>query len=431
MQSSSPRNRTLAAAVLVLFAVLLPLATHGQRASDLESKIEEKNEQIKKIQEDINRYQQELSGIRAEKQTLETAVNELDLSRRKVNANINLTENEIDGALYNIERFTLEIREKEVEIDLNSEALAQTVRRINENESQTFAEVLLGYDNLSDFWDEIESLEQFQTVVRQDLEELFELKEELERSTIALQKKEHELSQLRMQLVGQRSVIEENKAQKDTLLKVTKNEESTYQALLAEKIRQREIFERELAAIEDELRIAVDPGSIPSSGSGVLAWPLDTILITQYFGNTPFASANPQVYGGRGHNGIDLSASTGTRVKAALSGTVTATGNTDLQPGCYSYGKWVLVRHANGLSTLYAHLSVISVNPGASLKTGDIIGFSGNTGYSTGPHLHFTVFATQGVQVVRLGDVKKVTNCGNMDIPIAPQEAYLNPLSYF
>src|SRR3989344_2762920 len=167
-----------------------------------------------------------------------------------------------------------------------------------------------------------------------------------------------------MQLVGQRSVIEENKAQKDTLLKVTKNEESTYQALLAEKIRQREIFERELAAIEDELRIAVDPGSIPSSGSGVLAWPLDTILITQYFGNTPFASANPQVYGGRGHNGIDLSASTGTRVKAALSGTVTATGNTDLQPGCYSYGKWVLVRHANGLSTLYAHLSVISVSPG-------------------------------------------------------------------
>ena len=67
---------------------------------------------------------------------------------------------------------------------------------------------------------------------------------------------------------------------------------------------------------------------------------------------------------------------------------------------------------------------------GQSISTGDVIGFSGNTGYSTGPHLHFTVFASQGVQVVRLGDVKKITNCGNVRIPIAPLDAYLNPLSY-
>lgn len=402
----------------------------ADRIDELENKIEDKNDQIEDIQKDINKYSEELTGIRTEKDTLESAINELDVSRNKVSANINLTQSEIDSSLYNIEKLGLEINERRVEISLSTEAIGETVRRINENESQTLVEILLGYDKLSDFWNELDSLEQFQAFVRRDLKELNQSKSKLEGNKEQLQTKKHDLSQLQTQLVGQRSVIDDNKAQKDNLLQTTESEEVKYQYLLSEKIRQRRIFEQELSSIEEELRITIDPDSIPSTRSGVLAWPLDSVLITQHFGNTPFASANAQVYNGGGHNGIDLNSSTGTRVKAALSGTVTATGNTDLQPGCFSYGKWVLVRHNNGLSTLYAHLSVISVTPGEKLKTSDIIGFSGNTGYSTGPHLHFSVFASEGVQVVRLGDVKAVTNCGNMKIPIAPTEAYLNPLSY-
>lgn len=417
--------------VIVFVGMLLGFSTvHADRIDELEQEIQEKSQKIQEIEREINEYQQELTGIRSEKRTLENKIQELDTSRRKVNADINLTQNEIENALFNIEKLTLEIREKEAEINLNTDAIAQTVRRIHENESQTLVETFLGYDNLSDFWDELDSLEQFQLMMREDLKELNILKAQLEANRNQLQSKEHELSQLQTTLVGQREVIDANKSEKDELLQVTKSEEAQYQQLLTEKIRQREVFEQELAQIEEELRVTVDPTSIPSTGSGVLAWPLDNVLITQYFGNTPFASANAQVYSGKGHNGIDLNASIGTQVRAALSGTVTATGNTDQQPGCYSYGKWVLVKHNNGLSTLYAHLSVISVNSGQSVKTGDVIGFSGNTGYSTGPHLHFSVFASEGVQVIRLGDVKSVTNCGNMSIPIAPQEAYLNPLSY-
>lgn len=416
--------------VLLAVTVFLPSLVNADRIDELEGQIGNKNEQITEIQKDIDRYAQELTGIRSEKRTLENAVGELDTSRRKVNANINLTQNEIDAAIYSIEKIGLEINNKQSEITLNAEALGATVRRINEQESQTFVETILGYDNLSEFWEELDSLEQFQIFVRKDLQELYDLKQELEKNKKSLQGKGHELSQLQTQLVGQKTVIDANKAEKDTLLQATKSEESTFQSLLVEKIRQREIFLKELAVIEDELRISVDPDSIPSSRSGVLAWPLDDVLITQYFGNTSFASANPQVYNGGGHNGIDLNASTGSKVRSALSGTVAATGNTDLQSGCFSYGKWALVRHNNGLSTLYAHLSVISVSAGKTLKTGDIIGFSGNTGYSTGPHLHFSVFASDGVQVLRLGDIKEVTNCGNMKIPVAPSEAYLNPLSY-
>lgn len=192
-------------------------------------------------------------------------------------------------------------------------------------------------------------------------------------------------------------------------------------------MRQREQFERELRAIEEELRIEIDPASIPPSGKGILRWPLDSIRITQYFGNSPFATANPQVYGGKGHNGVDFSASRGSRVKASLSGTVMGVGNTDAVRGCYSYGKWILLKHNNGLATLYAHLDVISVNDGQSVVTGDTIGFSGNTGFSTGPHLHFSVYASEGVRVQKF---TKSINCKNAVVPIAPREAYLNPLSY-
>ena len=79
---------------------------------------------------------------------------------------------------------------------------------------------------------------------------------------------------------------------------------------------------------------------------------------------------------------------------------------------------------------MYAHLSIISVLPGQNVTTGQLLGYSGNTGYSTGPHLHFTVYATEGVNVVRLGDVKAKTNCGAARIPVAGFEAYLNPMSY-
>ena len=105
-------------------------------------------------------------------------------------------------------------------------------------------------------------------------------------------------------------------------------------------------------------------------------------------------------------------------------------GDTDVIPKCYSYGKWVLIEHQNGLSSLYAHLSRIKASAGQEINTGDLVGYSGNSGYSTGPHLHFTVYASQGVEIKRLGDIKKITKCAEARIPIAPLEAYLDPLDY-
>jgi murein DD-endopeptidase MepM/ murein hydrolase activator NlpD len=86
------------------------------------------------------------------------------------------------------------------------------------------------------------------------------------------------------------------------------------------------------------------------------------------------------------HSGIDLRANTGTTVMAALDGTVSVTGENWL------YGRHIIISHGNGYKTIYAHLNTISVKQGDKVASGRKIGESGNTGHSTGPHLHFGIY---------------------------------------
>ncbi|MEL7086798.1 MAG: M23 family metallopeptidase, partial [Cyanobacteria bacterium J06597_1] len=86
------------------------------------------------------------------------------------------------------------------------------------------------------------------------------------------------------------------------------------------------------------------------------------------------------------HNGIDLATPSGTTIRAACDGVVTIAGAID------GYGLYVVINHGNGLTTGYGHLDRIDVVVGQQVTTGDSIGRSGNTGRSTGPHLHFETF---------------------------------------
>jgi murein DD-endopeptidase MepM/ murein hydrolase activator NlpD len=92
------------------------------------------------------------------------------------------------------------------------------------------------------------------------------------------------------------------------------------------------------------------------------------------------------------HLAIDWGVGTGTPVQAGADGTVVGTGGTStntMGTSNHSYGLWVEIDHGNGYSTWYAHLSSVGVSKGATVKQGQTIALSGNTGYSTGPHLHF------------------------------------------
>jgi murein DD-endopeptidase MepM/ murein hydrolase activator NlpD len=111
---------------------------------------------------------------------------------------------------------------------------------------------------------------------------------------------------------------------------------------------------------------------------GGMRWPLSGFRITTYFG-------------GRGafqryHTGIDLAAPYGTPIVAAKSGQVEVAGWSS-----FGYGFHVILDHGGGVETLYAHMSRIAVRPGQWVEAGQVIGYVGSTGWSTGPHLHFEV----------------------------------------
>lgn len=110
-------------------------------------------------------------------------------------------------------------------------------------------------------------------------------------------------------------------------------------------------------------------------------WPVRGV-ITSWFSwrRDPFTGRNSF------HNGLDIGVPMGTPITAAMEGTVEETGYSPIM------GKYVILRHVSGWKTLYAHMSSISVQEGQYLSRTGRVGFSGNTGYSTGPHVHFTVY---------------------------------------
>ena len=417
-----------------LFSILLAVVAPGVYAAanieGLRLEIAEKNEQIKKLEEEINKFQSDLDKTSAESNTLKNQIRVLSTTISKLSTDIRITKKRIEAAELSLEKLALEIASRGSEISRFSSALAEIIRDIHERDSQSLAEIMLARASLSNFFSDVDYIASLSSEMKVKLQELKEAKLTLEAEKTSQEEIRASLQDLRLELDARRSIEEDARAEKNNLLKITKSKEEEYKELLAERLVKKEALEAEIRTIEEELRISIDPSSLPHPGSGVLIWPVESVLITQYFGNTPFATQNPQIYGGKGHNGLDLRAAIGTPIRAALAGVVEGLGNTNLQSGCYSYGKWILIKHNNGLSTLYAHLSHISVSKGQNVSTGQIIGFSGRTGYSTGPHLHFGVYASQGVRIARLGDIKTLTRCANIEIPIASYNSYLNPLSY-
>ena len=122
-------------------------------------------------------------------------------------------------------------------------------------------------------------------------------------------------------------------------------------------------------------------------GTGIFAWPLpQSFTITSQFGYRTDPFTGEISY----HSGTDIAAPYGTPVLAAAGGTVTVANATDPWGG--SYGYYVKIQHDGTFDTLYAHCSSICVTPGQQVQQGEVIGYVGSTGNSTGNHLHFEVW---------------------------------------
>ncbi len=423
------KHKPIRLAILIIVFTAISITAFADTASDIQAKINARNADIQALEKEISGFQTQINDLGDQVDSLSRTIKSLDLTQKKLRADIQVTENKIMNKNLEIQELGKQIQGKKETIVDDNRIISYSLALIQRTGEQSIPKILLSRDSISNAWNALNQLGVVQSNLVNRINDLRRIKADLETNKTATEKAKNDLIKLNSQLKDQRQVVLNTQTEKNQLLKDTKQSETKYKQILANKQTQKDAFEREVLDYESQLKLTIDLSKLPRTGSGVLSWPLDKVFITQYFGNTPFATANAQIYGGKGHNGIDLRASIGTPIKASLSGTVVGMSNTDAIPGCYSYGKWIMVKHQNGLSTLYAHLSLQSASIGQDVSTGQIIGYSGNTGYTTGPHLHYGVYATQGVEIRKLTPSQS-SHCTGAVIPVADFKAYLNPLSY-
>lgn len=407
--------------VLVLGVLGMPRFAFAETADDIQSQIDANNAKRQSLEAEIATFQKELDALGNKKNTLQSTINSLALSQKQLATRIKVTENKIASTNLQIRELTNSIGDKEEAIATDQLAVAGTLRGIVENERESLVVRLVSSGSLGDAWQAIDREMQFNAALARDIDNLRAVRTKLATDRNEVTRIKENLVSLQKDLTLQKKSVDLNKTAQRKLLADTKNQESVYQKLVAEKQAEEAAFEAELFALASKLKFILDPSRVPSQGKGVLRWPLDNVFITQQFGKT---SSSQRLYVSGTHDGVDFRASIGVPVRAALSGIVLETNNGSIQ-NC-QYGKWVLIKHGNGLGTLYAHLSDIGVRKGEVVATGQVIGFTGNTGYATGPHLHFGAYLAEAISF-------KQYTCKSgrvVTIPIAPISAYLNPLSY-
>ncbi len=405
----------------------VPILAFSQTADQLREQISGTNSEIEKLEAEIAAYNKQLQSIGKEKDTLARAIKEIDVSAKKLATDIKVTEKKIAGANDRIRLLGGQIEDTGETIGDTQLAISSLIRKVNEEEATTLTEYILREGvSLGDAWRYIDSVATTREALEGRVDNLFVAKTNLEVDKVAVEKVRSELDSFKKDLQNQKKAVDLNKKEKSSLLSITKNEESKYAALLKEKQERKAAFERELSDYESKLTYILDPSKIPKNGAKVFVWPVANPKITQLFGVT---GVSARLYASGSHSGVDFGAPTGTPAMAVASGVVVGTGNTDLVCRGASYGNWILIEHDNGLTSVFGHLSQVSATKGQRVSAGQVVAYIGSTGYSTGPHLHISVFPSDAVTVQQVPS----RTCGGktFTMPVAPRTAYLDPMAYF
>lgn len=349
------------------------------------NQISDLQDEQKKIQEEMKEYNNKISSIKDDKKKQQAIANTID-------EKISITQKSIDVGLEKIELINQYISDKKKEISDNEKAIEDTLSLFRErvraiymtggySDSANSLIMLFSSDSVSEFLTRSEYLgriaEHDKQIVTELSEELAALEKEkaiLEEEKVALEEEKATLEKEQDELEGQ---LKEAKSSIQDLSAMQKEYESNYEELSA---MQKQI-QAELLDIYKNLDTSNE-----SYVGGEMMWPVPGYSkISSYYGwrfnNTDF------------HTGVDITGSGvhGAAVVAANTGTVIYTKTCPYNGYSYGYGTYIIVDHGGGITTLYAHLSAIDVSVGDVVVMGQQIGKVGNTGWSTGAHLHFEV----------------------------------------
>ena len=323
----------------------------------------------------IGTVYEQLHAIQIELDTATAELKQIQAERIQLDQDITKTEAELKAA-----QDRLQSREK---------VFYKRVRDIYINGRLSYLDVVVGSKDFSDFANRMEMLKR---ILQSDMDLINTIKAEREEIASKKAKLEEDRAKvLELEKVAQekQNLINQKKAERQAVLERAMNDRDTaeraYNELMASSasitaMLQQRAAERAAAAAAAASQGGGGGGATWVQGTGQLVAPV-VAPITSNFG----WRIHP-IYGTRRlHAGTDFGVDEGTPVHAADGGVVVEAG------WISGYGYTVIIDHGNGMSTLYAHNSDVAVSPGQTVSKGQVVSYSGNTGGSTGPHLHFEV----------------------------------------
>lgn len=358
---------TLAAAGSVRPAYAAKTAAELEEEQRKAAQIAALEQKKKEQQEKLKELEKQIAEARAKKEDVMVTKKLLDQRNQLLLEQIDDTQNQIDDAAAQIARYELLEQEQ-------YELFCQQVRSEEERGSLSYLSVLFKATSMADLLNRMEFVNEVAEYNKTLIAAMKETRENIKAEKTEMEAKEAQLGEQQDELQG-------------------KLDETT--KLMNEYAADQKALERMHAAEEkaaDEIdaqiaRLIADSDVVP--GSEGFIWPVSTSKMI----SSPVGSrVAPGGFGSTNHKGVDIcNVGYTSSVYATKSGRVLLTNSSGWGGG---YGNYVVIDHGGGLTTLYAHMSVVKVSPGDTVSQGTVIGVTGNTGASTGPHLHYEVRTT-------------------------------------
>lgn len=380
-------------AVLMLLSQFGPFTVNASYSSELDQLEEEKQT----IQNNKIEAGNKVSALREQKAAWLEQKTALDERNRLTQEEILNTQKQI--AIYNemIAEKQAEAEAAQAAADETLEQYKKRLRSMEENgQMNTYVAVFMGASDFSEILSRVDMMTEIMDHdkrIEQNYKDArdfaLDVKTEYEQLNLELEAKKLQLEEEMIQL--EREIEEANEMIAELQKEIDKYE-AIYNAALQREYAVQNSINSIIAELKAAEEAAKNPDSTPdnsvsapdtSTVTGSYIWPLPSSkLVTSLFGNR----VHPEYGTVKFHKGIDINASVGAPIVAADGGTVVTVGN---DPA--GYGIYVAIYHSGGRSTLYAHMNAAAVSSGQTVSQGQVIGYAGSSGVSTGPHLHFEI----------------------------------------
>ena len=357
---------------------LLPEAVVVPASAVTQAEIDAMKEEANSLKQQQEEIQDQLDSLAADRENAMARKTLLEQQINATRAEINTIAAQIAKYDELIAQKQEELSQAEAEEQAQYELFCERVRYMEEQGEVSYWSILFSSKDFADLLDNAMMVEEIMDYDNQVMDQLIALREQIEQDKAELETARQEQQDAKAEQEAAQANLQAQESEVDALLSQISNQEDELEAREAQLRAASDAATAEIAAAEREL--AAQIANVPSE-SGFL-WPLPgRYNLSSLFGS------RYQPIPGNAHNptGIDIPASSGTSILAAKSGVVTTSTYNN------SYGNYVVVSHSDGTSTLYAHMVRRNCSKGDTVSQGQVIGYVGTTGSSTGNHLHFEV----------------------------------------